>query len=420
MKLSEDDILNRLSKTNFTLVGEYTTSRTKTKFVCKKCGCELLIVPDSIFRGSGCSKCSGNKRKTTEEYKSDLLKVNEYMVCLEEYISSKYPIKHLCKKCNKVGYYDPGYLLKKHGCVKCLNRIETTEEYNKKLLSIGKKLVCIGEYNGVNNKIPHKCDVCNFIYDVRPSNVLNENYGCSNCSKIRKKTHEEYIIDLSLVNSEMVCLGKYEKASKKILHKCLMCGCESEYTPNNLLNGQGCGKCANNQRLTTEEYKIILRSKNKKIEVLDEYISRGKDINHLCLICNSEFRACPANIISSKSDGCPSCKISSIGEKLISEYLELKNLKYTSQYKFETCRNIRQLPFDFYLSDHNICIEFDGRQHFEPVEIFGGEKEYLIRIKNDKIKSDWCLNNNVELIRISHLDIDKIYDILDLKINNNQ
>ena len=39
------------------------------------------------------------------------------------------------------------------------------------------------------------------------------------------------------------------------------------------------------------------------------------------------------------------------------------------------------MPFDFYLPKHNICIEYDGKQHFEPIDIFGGEDEFIARTR---------------------------------------
>ena len=70
--------------------------------------------------------------------------------------------------------------------------------------------------------------------------------------------------------------------------------------------------------------------------------------------------------------------------------------------RFKQCKNKRQLPFDFYLPDYNICIEFDGRQHYKSIEYFGGEKHLEYVQYNDKIKTEYCLNNNINLIRIKY------------------
>jgi very-short-patch-repair endonuclease len=60
------------------------------------------------------------------------------------------------------------------------------------------------------------------------------------------------------------------------------------------------------------------------------------------------------------------------------------------------------LRFDFYLPKYNTCIEFDGKQHFEPVKIFGGNENFKEIIKKDSIKNMYCDTNGIKLIRIKY------------------
>ena len=100
-----------------------------------------------------------------------------------------------------------------------------------------------------------------------------------------------------------------------------------------------------------------------------------------------------------------------MGEKYLS-YNDAKNyLK-----KFKTCMNIKELPFDFYLPEYNLCIEYDGEHHFHIVSKYGGV-EYLEKVKrNDTIKNIWCLDNSIKLLRISYKEKGKIFDILSEKL----
>jgi len=85
--------------------------------------------------------------------------------------------------------------------------------------------------------------------------------------------------------------------------------------------------------------------------------------------------------------------------------------------KFNSCKNIKELPFDFYLPEYNICIEYDGQHHFNIVSKFGGEN-FLNKVRqNDKIKDNWCSENNIKLIRISYKKKNKIFKILNIEIN---
>ena len=61
--------------------------------------------------------------------------------------------------------------------------------------------------------------------------------------------------------------------------------------------------------------------------------------------------------------GCQKCN-NSVGEIMVSNFLSENNIIFQEQYKFDECRNKKPLPFDFYLSDLNICIEYDGEFHY--------------------------------------------------------
>jgi hypothetical protein len=61
-----------------------------------------------------------------------------------------------------------------------------------------------------------------------------------------------------------------------------------------------------------------------------------------------------------------------------------------------------KLAFDFYLPEQNICIEYNGIQHYEPIKYFGGIEEFDKRIERDKIKIEYCKKNNIRLIVIKY------------------
>ena len=91
-------------------------------------------------------------------------------------------------------------------------------------------------------------------------------------------------------------------------------------------------------------------------------------------------------------------------ELMIKEILQEFNVSYNEQKVFSDCLSYKNSPlrFDFYLPDHNICIEYDGEQHFKPVEYFGGVKRFIEQQKNDSIKDNYCKQNGIKLIRIPY------------------
>ena len=72
--------------------------------------------------------------------------------------------------------------------------------------------------------------------------------------------------------------------------------------------------------------------------------------------------------------------------------------------------------FDFYIEKLNMCIEYDGEQHFMPIKWFGGD-EGLENIKiRAGIKNKFCQDNNIKLLRISYKeDVElKLKDIFNI------
>jgi len=112
-----------------------------------------------------------------------------------------------------------------------------------------------------------------------------------------------------------------------------------------------------------------------------------------------------------QGNGCPNCSESK-GEKIIAKYLDKNNISYYKQHKFDDCKNIFQLPFDFYIPKYRTCIEFDGKQHYEPADFFGGIEAFEKLKTNDRIKDDYCENNYIDLVRIKYDQLDNIESYL--------
>ena len=119
------------------------------------------------------------------------------------------------------------------------------------------------------------------------------------------------------------------------------------------------------------------------------------------IICHShgEFEQTPNNHL--RGYGCPICNISK-GENVIKEYLDKNNIRYIWHYSFDDCRNKYPLWFDFYLTDLNTCVEYDGIQHYESIDYFGGLETFKNIQKNDKIKNKYCEKNGINLIRFKY------------------
>lgn len=108
------------------------------------------------------------------------------------------------------------------------------------------------------------------------------------------------------------------------------------------------------------------------------------------------------------SCGCSSSK----GELKIKTILQNLNVPFIQQYKFSDCINPKtncKLLFDFYLPINNVCIEYDGQQHFYYLNSGWNTKENFEKTQyRDNIKNQYCENHKIKLIRIPYWDYDKL------------
>ena len=117
------------------------------------------------------------------------------------------------------------------------------------------------------------------------------------------------------------------------------------------------------------------------------------------------------NLTNGNTQSCGCLK--SKGELKIITILSELGVKFKTQYSFEDCRFIESNKlayFDFAILDDNnnlkMLIEYDGAQHETG---WGQDSKDLDKIqKRDLFKQEFCLKNNIPLIRISYKDYDKL------------
>lgn len=123
-----------------------------------------------------------------------------------------------------------------------------------------------------------------------------------------------------------------------------------------------------------------------------------------CPLCNNVFYELPAKVNNNHTTSC-GCRIQSFGEKYIGDILDKMKIDYLPQYGFDDCKHIYILRFDFAIFDNNKLlglIEYDGRQHFEPIDLFGGIKGFENTKIRDEIKNTYCNINAIPLLRIPY------------------
>jgi hypothetical protein len=151
-----------------------------------------------------------------------------------------------------------------------------------------------------------------------------------------------------------------------------------------------------------------------KYKLLSKYDGAINKVLVHCNKCGENFETKAGHLL--EGHGCPNCNKSK-GEEKVKVYFDDNNINYIREFRFNDCVGInKKLPFDFYLEKYNLCIEYQGQQHFKPVEIFGGQKQFETQQINDNIKRQYCKENNIDLLEIAYWDYNNVNLILQDKL----
>ena len=350
--LNKDELIKRFKekhedKYNYDLVN-YKNNRTKIKIICPEHGV-FEQQPSSHLNGSGCSICGylniKNKRTiTTEEFikKSILIHGNKYDYNLADYKNTHTKVKLICSK---------------HG-----------------------------------------------IFEQLPSNHIRLKQGCPSCFGNKKILKDDFIGESKKIHGSKYdySLVDYKNNFTKIKIICSIHGIFEQKPINHIIQKQGCLKCSGKNQKTTDEFISLAEKIHDGLYdySLVEYVRSHDKVKIICKK-HGVFEQSPKSHIGCKKQGCPTCKKSK-GENIIIKILEDNKFNFIHQKEFDNCIDKRRLSFDFYLPDHNLCIEYDGIQHFESIDFWGGNDNLKYIQEHDKIKTDYCKNNNIKLIRIKY------------------
>lgn len=254
------------------------------------------------------------------------------------------------------------------------------------------------DYKNSKTKIKIICEK-HGIFEQYPHHHL-DGKKCLKCVG-KNKTSEIFIKEAKDIHGDLYdySLTDYKKSSEKVKIICEEHGIFLQ-SPDNHLKGYKCNKCLKTKKLTTDEFiqKAIKKHGNKYDYSNANYINSKTKIKIICNL-HGEFKQTPANHLF--KHGCSIC-VESNGEKEIRNYLTENKLKFETEKIFKNCKYKYVLPFDFYLTEYNTCVEYDGIQHFKPIEIWGGIKTLLEQQNRDDIKNKYCEKNGIKLIRINY------------------
>ena len=287
---------------------------------------------------------------------------------------------------------------------------------------VGKKYSCSGtsvrnyliqnnyKINNKNHKLSNISpeELINKYEELESSQKVAEYYGCSKTAILNKLHDFNYTIDKKYKNK----LSEEDK--KKIIasyHSHTSTELAKEYDvsrgmitkiwyDNNLL-----GKKFDYQNTTEIDISGQTFGNWQVLYKTDERDSGG-NIKWMCrcLLCGLERPVSSASLRNGISQSCGNHNISRGNDKIAS-ILKQNNINFIQEKRFDSCKDINSLPFDFFV-ENSYLIEYDGEQHYKKNigYIFDYEKIH----KHDLIKSKWCKDNNIPLIRIPYTQFNKL------------
>ena len=257
------------------------------------------------------------------------------------------------------------------------------------------------------------------------SHLYDSKHLCKYCAR-RGRTTKDFVKEVANIHPEISVLGEYEGCEARILCRCNKCGTQWSPPAKQLLGQRkrGCPTCGRQKiiaarKKTTEQFRKELSIINPDIEVVGEYTNTHTLIKCKCKIHNHGFAAKPCNLLN-RTATCPVCskKISRM-EKRVGDILKIFNINNIWHHKFDDCRgDVFPLEYDYYLTDHNVVIEYDGEQHYKPVKCFGGKEGFERRKRYDAIKNQYCRDHGITIIRVPFYVNAQIDDYLISQLKN--
>lgn len=432
-RLTESEVKSRLELKHpgYHMLESYKGVHTKILFKCNK-GHIFKAEPNSIINmNRSCKQCSIKRsaKKQTMPYNlfiKRLQQANPTVQLLSKYTKVSDKLVFRCNICHMTWSTTGTKIIaktKSTGCPNCsiakmlptlkLGPLSTKLSHNQFLTEFHKNYPTwsvISNYNGFTHKITIKCNK-NHTFKTYPQSLIRHQVHCKRCDYLQRKSN--VIHKLEKIHPGYRMVSKFTDVDTKATFICDQ-GHNFKANVYSVINNTGCPICSKQHvgmanRLTSNEFQKKLHKIHPFWKILSKYKTMKSPI---LLRCNKDhiFRKTPENALRFN---CPECGLKSTGEETIKHYLKTHDIPYISPFIPDTCKDKKQLHFDFKIN--NILIEFQGIQHYKPVDHFGGVKYFKTQIRHDEIKRTWAKNNNYTEIEIKYND--NINNMLDSIFN---
>lgn len=293
----------------------------------------------------------------------------------------------------------------------------STDIFKDKLFDkTGGSIELASEYLGSSKPATFHHKDCGHTWETRPNLILRaKGLGCAKCKYANARlTHEEFSSNIAKrYKGDIVIMDtvRYVSGNTKMHFIHSKCGKESLEVASKLYKTGTCHHCKGNSGTrigTTANFIVKLRETyNGEYELSpeSEYTGAHNKVTITHTTCGHTWDVRASHILH--TSGCPMCNLSK-GEKIIKEILDELGCSYKREVLMEGCKSSRLLPFDFgiYSEDGSLLylVEYDGEQHFQAFDHFGGQRKLESTQRNDTIKNTYCESNGITLIRFKYTD----------------
>lgn len=169
-----------------TVLGKYINGRTKIDLRCNVCGKEFSAKPQSLYMKHGCPKCGGTGKRTQEEYENEMASIHPTIQVIGKYRNVDTKVELRCKTCGYEWSATPHSSLGGKGCPVCSGvKKKTHDEFVSEMAVCRPKIAVLGNYENNHTKIKMQCLICGEIFEASPHGIFNPHisHGCPNCKK---------------------------------------------------------------------------------------------------------------------------------------------------------------------------------------------------------------------------------------------
>lgn len=264
-----------------------------------------------------------------------------------------------------------------------------------------------------------------YIIDTSINNIIRSSIPAFFSEKNQYTTYNIKLWCKSSNKSYLLVDNTYCNAKKNLNWKCLVCGENFERSWNVTQKGLYDCPCCSGRKVSKQNNLLIINPvlskqwnyiKNHPIRPEQVLPNTTKKFWWICNDCSFEWEK-SVHYRNQKNSHCPNCKMSK-GEYAVKSYLLNNNINYICEHSFNKCLNVKKLRFDFYLPEYNTCIEYQGEFHYNILKGITSEEILESQKNRDKIKREFCNENNIELIEIPYWEFKNIESLLNEYIRN--